>query len=124
MSNTIEYDYWHPAFVGAVEIEFRAWKDDLEYLPEHILNKRPIKIDLLIIKRDKNLFLDNQIGNIFRTYNIMEYKSPERRHHHRRLLQDRRIRLPVQVARGKRRRSSGGRTDGDHDEGGLSEGVV
>jgi hypothetical protein len=76
MSNTIEDDYWHPAFVGAVEIEFRAWKDDLEYLPEHILNKRPIKIDLLIIKRDKNLFLDNQIGNIFRTYNIMEYKSP------------------------------------------------
>jgi hypothetical protein len=76
MSNTIEDDYGHPAFVGAVEIEFRAWKDGLEYLPEHVLNKRPTKLDLLVIKRDKNLLLDNQIGNIFRTYNIMEYKSP------------------------------------------------
>ena len=33
-------------------------------------------MDLLIIKKKKDAVIDNQIGEIFRQYNIFEFKSP------------------------------------------------
>ena len=33
-------------------------------------------MDLLIIRKDKGVAITNQIGDIFRTHNIWEYKSP------------------------------------------------
>jgi hypothetical protein len=68
---------WHPAFCGAAELEFRANKQDLEFQREYNLSKEPLRVDLLIIKKLKNVRLENEIGHIFRTYNIIEYKSPE-----------------------------------------------
>jgi hypothetical protein len=68
---------WHPAFYGAAELEFRANKQDLEFQREYNLSKEPLRVDLLIIKKLKNVQLENEIGHIFRTYNIIEYKSPE-----------------------------------------------
>jgi hypothetical protein len=68
---------WHPAFYGAAELEFRANKQDLEFQREYNLSKEPLRVDLLIIKKLKKVRLENEIGHIFRTYNIIEYKSPE-----------------------------------------------
>jgi hypothetical protein len=68
---------WHPAFCGAAELEFRANQKDLEFQREYNLSKEPLRIDLLIIKKLKDVQLQNEIGHIFRTYNIIEYKSPE-----------------------------------------------
>jgi hypothetical protein len=68
---------WHPAFCGAAELEFRANSKDLEFQREFSLSKEPLRIDLLIIKKLKNIQLENEIGHIFRTYNVIEYKSPE-----------------------------------------------
>jgi flagellar hook-associated protein FlgK len=68
---------WHPAFCGAAELEFRANKRDLEFQREYNLSKEPLRVDLLIIKKLKNVQLENEIGHIFRTYNVIEYKSPE-----------------------------------------------
>jgi hypothetical protein len=68
---------WHPAFCGAAELEFRANSKDLEFQREFSLSKEPLRIDLLIIKKLKNVQLENEIGHIFRTYNVIEYKSPE-----------------------------------------------
>ena len=34
-------------------------------------------MDLLIIRKDKGVAITNQIGDIFRTHNIWEYKSPD-----------------------------------------------
>ena len=34
-------------------------------------------MDLLVIKKDRSVAITNQIGNIFRGYNILEYKSPD-----------------------------------------------
>lgn len=67
---------WHPAFCSAVKLELRKNKDDLIYEKEHNLNSKPIQIDFLVIKKQKDTVIDNDLGKIFRKYNIMEYKSP------------------------------------------------
>ena len=43
---------------------------------EHQLGTRPKEIDVLVIKRQKELPVHKNIGRIFRKYNIIEYKSP------------------------------------------------
>lgn len=68
---------WHPAFYGAAELEFRANKLDLLFEREYNLSKEPIRVDLLIIKKITEAKIHNEIGKIFRKYNVIEYKSPE-----------------------------------------------
>ena len=77
MPGKIERDHWHPGFLGAMEIEFRSYRQNLEFDDEHTLSKEPIRIDLLVIKKDKKVRITNQIGDIFRGHNILEYKSPD-----------------------------------------------
>ena len=67
---------WHPGFYGSIEYIFKDYKNDLTYDREHELSKEPIKMDLLIIKKERDVLIDNPIGQIFRRYNIVEYKSP------------------------------------------------
>jgi hypothetical protein len=69
--------YWHSGFQGAVELEFRANKGDLEFDREHYLSKEPIRMDLLIIKVVNGARILNEIGHIFKRYNVFEYKSPD-----------------------------------------------
>ena len=68
---------WHPAFFAALNLEFSKNKDDLEFMQEQPVNELPLRIDALIIKRTHNRKLRNEIGEHFRWYNIVEYKSPE-----------------------------------------------
>jgi hypothetical protein len=77
MPGKIERDHWHPGFLGAMEIEFRSYRQSLVFDDEHTLSKEPIKMDLLVIKKDKSIIITNQIGDIFREHNIIEYKSPD-----------------------------------------------
>ena len=77
MPGKIERDHWHPGFLGAMEIEFRSYRQSLVFDDEHTLSKEPIKMDLLVIKKDKSITITNQIGDIFREHNIIEYKSPD-----------------------------------------------
>lgn len=77
MAGKIERDAWNPGFLGAMEIEFIDFKDKLTFEDEHTLSKEPLRMDLLIIKKDKDAVIQNQIGQIFRQYNVIEYKSPE-----------------------------------------------
>ncbi len=50
----------------------------MELKPEYNLSKEPIRIDLLIIKKEESAGqIKNEIGHIMRTYNVIEYKSPE-----------------------------------------------
>ena len=69
---------WHPAFAAAIGLEFR---DDHKYVKiqqEYNLSKEPIRIDLLISRTDgSSRRFGNEIGHIMKTYNIIEYKSPE-----------------------------------------------
>ncbi len=60
---------------GATEWELKENKDDLEFEPEHILNKEPIKMDMLVIKKHPNVTIQNEIGRIFRGHNVLEFKG-------------------------------------------------
>lgn len=68
---------WHPGFYGAAELELIADRDALEFHREFSLSKEPLRVDLLIIKKRRDVVVSNEIGRIFRTYNVIEYKSPD-----------------------------------------------
>lgn len=68
---------WHPAFYAAAQIEFENEQEKLRFENEHQLSKKPLLIDVLIIKVKKGGRIHKNIGKIFREYNIIEYKSPE-----------------------------------------------
>ena len=67
---------WHPAFASALQLEFKEYKDILTYTIEKELTQEPLKIDVVIVKKEKNVEIDKAIGRILRKYNIFEYKSP------------------------------------------------
>lgn len=67
---------WHPGFVSAMNLELCENRTDLIYEREYNLNTKPLEIDLLVIKKEKNVQIINEVGKLFRGHNIMEYKSP------------------------------------------------
>ena len=60
-----------------MDLELAENRADLVYEKEYNLNTKPLEIDLLVIKKDKDVRTANEIGWIFRGYNILEYKSPD-----------------------------------------------
>lgn len=68
---------WHPAFVSAMQLEFREDREKLFFEKEHNLNTKPLQIDLLVIRKEDTGSIGNEIGRIFRKYNVIEYKSPK-----------------------------------------------
>jgi hypothetical protein len=68
---------WHPAFVEAIQLELDEYSRDLQFIPEHPLNTEPLRIDVVIIKKSKDVPIGKNIASIFRKENIIEYKSPE-----------------------------------------------
>ena len=77
MSGKTEKLQWHPAFCAATELELRQDLDVLELIPEYNLSKKPLQIDLEIIKTvECRRTLQHAIGHIMRGHNILEYKGP------------------------------------------------
>ena len=68
---------WHPGFCAAMELEFLENRGDLEYQREYNLSRKPLQADLLVIKKKQETTISNEIGALFRKWNIMEYKSPD-----------------------------------------------
>ena len=77
VADKLKVKFWHPAFQGPMELEMRDYRDKLEYDDEHVLTKESEIVDLLVIKKDKDVVIDNDIGEIFRTHNLVEFKSPD-----------------------------------------------
>ncbi|MDR2733458.1 MAG: 3-isopropylmalate dehydrogenase [Spirochaetota bacterium] len=67
---------WHQAFYDAIRLELYDYRDDLEYAYEHQITSEPMRIDVLIVKKKKDVIIDKSIARIFRGHNIIEYKSP------------------------------------------------
>ena len=67
---------WHPAFVQAIQLELEEYLDVLTFETEYQLTTEPLKIDVLIIKKKRDIVIEKNIGRIFRQFNIVEYKSP------------------------------------------------
>jgi hypothetical protein len=68
---------WHPAFLQALQLELIEYKNSLEFKYEYQLTTEPLRIDLLIIKKPRDLAINKNIARIFRSDNIVEFKSPE-----------------------------------------------
>ena len=67
---------WHPAFCAAAELELLANSEELDFHREYNLSKKPLQIDLLVVEKLDDVSIQNEIGRIFRRYNVIEYKSP------------------------------------------------
>ena len=68
---------WHPAFCSALRLELLEDSENLEFTDEFQLTEKPLQIDCTVVKVKKNCRIKNEIGKIFRTHNIFEYKSPK-----------------------------------------------
>jgi hypothetical protein len=68
---------WHPAFVEALKQELERYKDALEFTAEYQLALGTLEIDVIVIKKLKDIVITKNIGAIFKAHNIVEYKSPK-----------------------------------------------
>ena len=66
---------WHGAFFEAMQLELHEYAQMLTFVSEHQLSKEALKMDLLIIKKKPGAKIDKNIGRVFRTHNIVEFKS-------------------------------------------------
>jgi hypothetical protein len=67
---------WHPAFLQALQLELIDYKESLQFKYEYQLTTEPLRIDLLIIKKPHDMVIHKNIARIFRSDNILEFKSP------------------------------------------------
>ena len=49
---------------------------DMEYLQEHELGDKPVRLDMLLLKKESVPLVD-PLGSFFRIHNVLDYKSPE-----------------------------------------------
>lgn len=76
MPERIEKDHWHPGFLGVMEIEFREYRHALIFDDEHSLSKEPLKMDLLIIRKDKDAILQLSISANREIYEELKRRDP------------------------------------------------
>jgi hypothetical protein len=69
--------HWHPAFFQAIKADLHEWKAVLRFEYEYQLTSEPLRVDTLIILKPPGVRIEHNIGRIFKTVNIIEYKSPE-----------------------------------------------
>lgn len=68
---------WHAAFYAGIQIELEKESENLIFENEHMLSTKPMQVDVLITKKDAEKNIQKNIGQIFRKYNLIEYKSPD-----------------------------------------------
>ena len=57
-------------------MELGEYSHVLEFAPEQQLTTEPLRIDVVIIKKTADVEIKKNIASIFRSVNILEYKSP------------------------------------------------
>jgi hypothetical protein len=57
-------------------MELEQYREFLEFVPEYELTSAPLKIDIVVIKKLKDVAIKKNIARIFRSDNIVEFKSP------------------------------------------------
>ena len=72
---TTDKIYWHDAFFEALQLELYDHQDDLDFIFEHPLSKEALIMDVLVVKKKPGAQISKNIGRIFKTHNIFEYKS-------------------------------------------------
>ena len=67
--------FWHAPFFEGLQLELYQYKDYLTFEDEHQLSKEALIVDVLVIKKEKGIKIDKDIGRIFRGHNLVEFKS-------------------------------------------------
>lgn len=67
---------WHSALEAVFRIELGEEAEKLSFEREHLLSSKSLQVDLLIMKKRREIKVHKNIGRIFREHNIIEYKSP------------------------------------------------
>ena len=57
-------------------MELEEYGDDLSFISEYQLSAEPLRIDVVIVKKNGAVPVKKNIAAVFREINIMEYKSP------------------------------------------------
>jgi hypothetical protein len=60
-SNRPEKLKWHPAFLQALQRELIDYKDSLQFHYEYQLTTEPLRIDLLVIKKPRDLAIETDL---------------------------------------------------------------
>lgn len=68
---------WHSGFSAALKMTLESEKECLEIHEEFQLSKKPLQIDILIVKKLKETTIKKSIAKLFRDNNIIEYKAPD-----------------------------------------------
>jgi hypothetical protein len=63
----IEDRDYHSAFKSGLEVLLWPYREQIEIREEIVLKKQGIRVDLLLLKPDSNIKIDNDICRIFRT---------------------------------------------------------
>lgn len=69
--------HWHESFSAVLRIELEEELDYIEILDEYLLGKEPMRVDVIVIKKQTDKKIQKNIGRIFLKHNLIEYKSPE-----------------------------------------------
>ena len=59
---------WHPGFYSGLELELREYREYLEFNTEYELSRKPLRMDILIIKKSPNVVIDNPPARFYNTY--------------------------------------------------------
>jgi hypothetical protein len=68
---------WHDAGFAAFRLELHEYEDVLQFQDNHPLSKEALKIDILIIKKQRDVQIKKNFARIFKGSNLVEYK-PEK----------------------------------------------
>ena len=66
---------WHPGFFAVLQIELEEERRFLRFYAEYNLTRKPLQIDVLVVRKETGRVIQKNIGRIFRQYNVVEYKG-------------------------------------------------
>ena len=75
IKNPKDINYWHEPFFYALKLELYDYRDVLTFKNEHKLSEEALRIDVLVVKKNKDVKIKKNIGTNFREHNIFEFKS-------------------------------------------------
>ena len=67
--------FWHEAHVEALQLELHEYKEFLHFDGEFRLSDEALRVDVLVVKKTKDVQIAKNIGEIFKGHNLFEYKS-------------------------------------------------
>ena len=77
MGEAKEVISYHQGFYGAAELEFRLETAEMTFYREYNLSKEPQRIDILVVVKEPDVQIENEVGKFFKQHNVIEYKSPD-----------------------------------------------